>query len=239
MNNDFRKHLSAPSLKRKFFIKNLMSILAPCLIPLLILGSLAIYISDRYIRLDEERSQESLLGQYNELIQVVAAEVDSLSLSFDKDPKIASRLGDLLSRTSYSYEDLEALFYLKNMIDVPANSKPYIHSVYIYSENAQGRFLSSREGLADLETFHDTSWYAAYLKLSDVNSIATEVREIQDYSFQQQPTRIVTLYKPLTGRSKGLSWSTCSRTISGSHTNPSASDRTGPSILRTRRTALL
>ncbi|SDD48363.1 two-component system, sensor histidine kinase YesM [Paenibacillus sp. UNCCL117] len=200
MNNDYKRHIRIPSLKRKFFARNLFSMLLPCLIPLLLLGSMSIFISDRYIRLDAERKHETMLNQYNELIQIIAAEVDSLSLSFDKDAKISMRLSSLLSTDTQSYENLEALFYLKNIIDVPANSKPYIHSIYIYSENDQGRFLSSREGLVKLDTFYDQAWFGGYRALTDSNEIATEVRDIRQYAFEKQPTRVVSLYKRLSPR---------------------------------------
>ncbi len=201
MNSDYKKHIRIPSLKRKFFIRNLFSMLLPCLIPLLLLGSMAIFISVWYIRLDAERRHETMLNQYNELIQIMAAEVDSLSLSFDRDAKISMRLDSLLSTDTQSYENLEALFYLKNIIDVPAYSKPYIHSIYIYSENDKQRFLSSREGLVRLDNFYDQAWFAGYKALTGSVEIATEVRDIRQYAFEKQPTRVVSLYKRLSPRS--------------------------------------
>lgn len=203
MNNDYNKHIRVPSLKRKFFIRNLFGILLPCLIPLLLLGSMSIYISDRYIRLDAERKHEAMLNQYNELLQIIAAEVDSLSLSFDMEPKIATRLGSLLSTDTQSYENLEALFYLKNIIDVPAYSKPYVQSIYIYQENPRHRFLSSREGLVELASFNDKAWFDSYLKLKDTGELTTEVREIRQFPFEKQPTRVVSLYKRLSVRGSG------------------------------------
>ncbi|TBL75691.1 sensor histidine kinase [Paenibacillus thalictri] len=195
MTNELHSPFADKTLKRKFFRKHLANMLLLCLIPLLILGSLAIYISDRYIRLDAQRSQEQMLNQYNELIEIIAAEVDSLSLSFDMDPKITTRLSSILSKTNYSYDDIEALFYLKNIIDVPANSKPYVHSVYVYYENDKRRFLSSREGLVDELSFYDVSWFPTYRNQTNFDEIKTEVRGIHQYAFEREPTKVISLYK--------------------------------------------
>ncbi|OXM82961.1 sensor histidine kinase [Paenibacillus rigui] len=196
-------------LKRKFFVSHLIRILIPCFIPLLILGTLSIFITNWYIRNNVEQSNANQLNQLNELAQVISSEVDSLSLSFDKDPKITLRLKSILSGTTLSYENLEALYYLKNVIDVPANSKPYIQSVYIYYENPEGRFLSSREGLTQISLSDDTSWFERYADLrSRKEEMITEVRQTSAYGFGNQSTRLLTIYKPFSygypGYNKGL-----------------------------------
>lgn len=197
MNDNLKHQYINTSLKRKFFRKNLLSILIPCLIPLLILGSLSIIISDQYIQQEAERNQENMLNQFNELIQIIASEVDSLSLSFDKEPKIAAKLKTILTKTGYSYEELETLFYLKNIIEVPANSKPYIHSIYVYHDNEDGRFLSSREGLVQLPSFYDTSWYPNYNSQKNATDIVSEVRDIRQFASEEPSTKVVSLYKQL------------------------------------------
>ncbi len=197
-----RPHIGR-SLKIKFFINNLRNILALCLIPLLLLGSLSIVISQRYTRVDAEQNQEKLLNQYNELFQVVASELDSLSLSFNTNPKIADKLHSILSKPNYSYEDVEALYYLRHIVDVSANSKPYVHSIYVYYPNDQMRFLSSREGLVNLKSYLDKSWFESYEKLSDTSGFATEVRSLQNYAFENVPTQVVSIYKLITDRNNG------------------------------------
>ncbi|UQZ86085.1 putative sensor-like histidine kinase [Paenibacillus konkukensis] len=188
------------SLKIKFFVNNLRNILALCLIPLLLLGSLSIILSQRYTRVDAEQNQEKLLNQYNELFQVVASEIDSLSLSFNTNPKIADKLYNILSKPNYSYEDADALYYLKHIIDVSANSRPYVHSIYVYYPNDQQRFLSSREGLVNLQSYLDKGWYDSYWNDSNTAGFTTEVRSLYNYSFESDPTRVVSVYKLINDR---------------------------------------
>ncbi|MNI08466.1 putative sensor-like histidine kinase [compost metagenome] len=195
---------SDAALTRKFFSDNLRRIIVLSLIPLTLLGSLSIFITDRYIRHSVEQNSESQLNQLNELTQVIPTELDSLSLSFDKDPKIKIRLQTILNTVSFSFEELEALFYLRNVIDVPANSKPYIHSIYIYYNNPYGRFLSTRDGIAQLDSSLDKSWYAYYQSRSFENEeLVTQLRELKSSSHEDHATEVITVYKPFAPANSG------------------------------------
>ncbi|UJF32616.1 cache domain-containing sensor histidine kinase [Paenibacillus hexagrammi] len=192
---------SDAALARKFFADNLRRVIVLSLIPLTILGSLSIFITVWYIRGSVEQNSENRLNQINQLTEVIPAELDSLSLSFDKDPKIKLRLKNILNTTSFSFEEVEALFYLRNVIDVPANSKSYIHSIYIYYENSQGRFLSSRDGIAQMDSVLDTSWYTFYQSkvFSGEEELVTQPRELVASSDPNGTTQVLTVYQPFGG----------------------------------------
>ncbi|MDD9265575.1 sensor histidine kinase [Paenibacillus sp. GCM10023248] len=189
---------SDAALARKFFAENLRRVIVLSLIPLTILGSLSIFITVWYIRGSIEQNSENRLNQINQLTEVIPAELDSLSLSFDKDPKIKIRLTNILNTTSFSFEEVEALFYLRNVIDVPANSKSYIHSIYIYYENSQGRFLSSRDGIAQVDSTLDTSWYSFYQSeaFKGGEELITQPRELMTSSDPNGTTQVLTVYQP-------------------------------------------
>lgn len=183
---------------------NFRRVIVLSLIPLAVLGSLTIFITDRYIRYYVEQSNESELNQMNQLVQVIPAELDSLSLSFDKDAKIKIRLQAILNTESFSFEELEALFYLRNVIDVPANSKPYIHSIYIYYDNPYGRFLSTRDGLEQLDVSLDNDWFSYYRGQSFAEEeFATQLRELHTSTRKEHVTKVITVYKPFAATGSG------------------------------------
>ncbi len=167
-----------------------------CLIPVLILGSLSIFITQRYIGEGIEADNEQTLRQYGDFLQIVAGEMDSLSLSFDQDPKILMMLKRVLTKPSFSYDEREALFYLRNVIEVPANSKPYIHSIYVYYDNPAGRFLSSREGLTHPDSFFDGGWLETVGRPFR-GEMRTDARQIQEFALASATRDIVTVSKPI------------------------------------------
>ncbi|MDQ1914686.1 histidine kinase [Paenibacillus sp. GD4] len=188
---------SDSTLARKFFSDNLRRIIVLSLIPLAVLGSLSIFIADRYIRHSVEQNSESQLTQLSELTQVIPAELDSLSLSFEKDPKIKTSLQAILNTESFSFEELEALFYLRNVIDVPANSKPFIHSIYVYYDNPYGRFLSSRDGVAQLDTALDRHWFELFRTQSFApEELKTERRMLPQNLSTNHSVEVLTVYMP-------------------------------------------
>lgn len=117
-------------------------------------------------------------------------------MSFDQDPKITMMLKRLLTKSSLTYDEWEAFFYLKNVIDVPANSKPYVHSIYIYYDNPMRRFLSTREGLTDMETFFDRSWLETTDNQRNDGEMKTLVRNIKEFDIKHTSYSVITVSKP-------------------------------------------
>ncbi|MEI7028170.1 cache domain-containing sensor histidine kinase [Paenibacillus sp. y28] len=195
---------SDAALARKFFYDNFRRIIVLSLIPLTLLGSLSIFITERYVRQSIERNNESRLNQLKELTQLIPAELDSLSLSFDKDPKIKNRLRSILNTPSFTFEELEALFYLRNVIDVPANSKPFIDSIYIYYDNPYGRFLSTRDGIVQLDSALDTTWFSMYESgVFEEEQLVTQPRLLYTNTRKDYATPVITVYKPFAKTSPG------------------------------------
>lgn len=184
-------------MKRKFFIKNLIVFLIPLLIPTLILGTFSMLISQRYIRDNVEKNNMNILTQSRENIELILNEADSLSLSFGSDPVITKRVKGILTENTYSIEELDSIDFIKSNVGVPVNTKPYIHSVYVYFNNENQRFISSSDGLSDLGTAADKSWYDSYVKLSSSEDLWSESREIKLYNFEKNPTPVVSIYKTL------------------------------------------
>jgi two-component system, sensor histidine kinase YesM len=184
-------------MKRKFFIKNLILFLIPLLIPILTLGTFSILITQRFIASNIENSNMNLLMQSKENIEMILQEIDSLGLNFNEDPVVVKRLKGILSSDSFNLDEQNALDYIVNYIDVPANSKPYINSIYVYFDNNQGRFLSSSQILSNFKSFVDISWFDSYEKNKNHIDFWTEPREIRLYNFDKNPTPVLSIYKNL------------------------------------------
>lgn len=58
-----------------------------------------------------------------------------------------------------SYDDNQMLQVLQRVIQLPLATQQYVHSLYVYFNNPEGRFYSSDRGLAQLSTYSDASWY--------------------------------------------------------------------------------
>ncbi len=186
--------------KSDTFKKNLLLFLVPQLIPLLILGTFAIVLTRRYIQEDINRNNFQTLQQTKRNIELIFDELDSLNLNFGTNPEIVVTLKKIFDNPEpqTSYEEYRSLVTISNFIDAPANARPYIHSIYIYFDNRQGKLLTTIAGLTDLDHFFDKTWYQSYLdhQLQKPN-FWSEVRDIRQYTFVSDATKVWTVYRKL------------------------------------------
>lgn len=190
-------------MKKKFFLKNLLIYILPLFIPLLLLGSFSISLSQRFIREDIDKSNSKVLSQTREAIELMFNDLDSLSLNFNLNPLFISKFKTLLENDTWDVENIQTSNVIMNLLNPPANSKPYIQSIYVYFNNPRGKFLVSNEGLVHLDKYIDKAWYDSFLSSEEGENTWIEARSTKQYEFEKESTPLVTIYKKL--YSPGLS----------------------------------
>jgi two-component system, sensor histidine kinase YesM len=169
--------------------------LIPLLIPTLILGSLSIVITQRYIKDQTTQNNIDLLNQTKTNIDLIFNEIDTLNIQFDSAGNMPLTLKNVLKKKTLYSSDLANIDTTSFFINSFANSKPYIYSIHIYYENENGRFCTTNNGITNLNNFFDTSWYNSYLKHPSNEKIWIETRNLKQYNFEEQGTKLITVYK--------------------------------------------
>ena len=171
----------------------------PLLIPLIALGTLATVITQKYVKEEINKNNINLLLQTKENIELILSELDSLNLNFSTNPAINVGLKRILrnDNESLTKNDFDKLSMIKNFVDSPANSRPYIHSIYVYYYNNKNQFLSTTSGITTLNNFYDTSWYTNVENQDKHTLIWTEMRDIKQYDFAKESTKVLTIYRKL------------------------------------------
>ena len=187
-------------MKRKFFLKNLVLFLIPLLIPLLILGSLSITISQHYIKDDINKNNLNLLKQTRENVELVLNELDPLSLIFDNNAGVYIMMDSILKNDALTSEEVSSMKILNGFLNAPQNARPYIHSIYIHFDSIENKFYSSSDGVSMISSYIDSSWYDSYKHQHPDKRVWAESRYIKQYSFEQNPQRIVTIYRRIEAR---------------------------------------
>lgn len=186
-------------LYRRFFLKNLLSILSPMMVPILILGISSYYIIQHYIVADLQKKNTAILEQSKENIELLFQEQDSLNLTIVASAFQFTELQKILNTEYPDGDQLRELANLKNFIDSPAIGKPFIDSIYVYIDNNFDRFLSSSNGgMVTMSTYPDTEW------LNDLNSnentenvVWTKRRTISKEGIKNQlyKEKVITLFR--------------------------------------------
>lgn len=187
-------------IKMDTFKKNLLLFLVPLLIPLLTLGAFAIVITRHYIQDEINKNNFKILQQTQTNLELIFDELDSLNLNLGINPEIVIALKKIFDtpESRINYEQYRFLKIFINSIEAPANARPYIHSIYLYFDNNQQKFLSSNKGLTALDDHNDYEWYRSYLQhKSSADNYWSEIRSLKDYQFLKEPTEVWTIYRKI------------------------------------------
>jgi len=194
------------NMKQKFFLKNLLVFLVPLSVSVLILGTLSVYVTQKYVEGEVRRNNLNLFFQIEKTTELIFNEMEFLSISLG-GVDVLYQLDKIFYTRTLTLENLYLIENIKNYINAPANARPYIESVYVYINNPHGQFLTSLYGLTRFDQFHDLGWLESYQNNQDNRKIRIESRTVQRYRFEQ-PVRVTTFYKnlysPLNEKSAGV-----------------------------------
>lgn len=193
-------------MSRRFFLKNLSMFMIPMLIPVLILGTLAIIVTGKFLQSEHDRNHYAIFTQMERTMGAALDEMDSLYVSL-ANTEIVHRLQQVLTTRNLTLENLRILSTILEYVKGPANSKPYIESIYLDVDNDADQLLTSREGLVSREELLDKDWKESLATRSGDQGIWLKRRSIQRYSFEP-PMQVMTLYRSIysriTGRPAGV-----------------------------------
>ncbi len=150
-------------MKRKFFIKKLILFLLALIIPLVLLGSVSIYLSRHYVDQGIDMNNSNLLRQVKDSIEISFNEFDNMILNYEVNTDIVQILKSVFNSESMSYDSYKSYRIIQSYLYSSVNSKPYIHSVFIYYKNNRGRYFSSLTGLSYLDFRSDEQWYTDFI----------------------------------------------------------------------------
>jgi two-component system sensor histidine kinase YesM len=181
-------------IESKFFFKDFALFLIPTMISLLIIGVLSFAVTHSFVKQEIRHNNLNMLNQIKENVELMLNELDPLVILFDTDPEVVMKIRSFLTGTKFSIENINFYRIVQSFINAPANARPYIHSIYVYYDNDMGRFLTTREGLVELNSFYDTQWYQDFVNNTG-QLMWTKIRQIRQYEFES--TKVITIYRRL------------------------------------------
>jgi two-component system sensor histidine kinase YesM len=179
----------------KMLARNLISTLLPMLLSVLGLGVLTFIIIFRYMERELEISNANLLDSMKYKVELIMRDMDQYCYSFSSNPVIISRAKDILSSPDYSYEAQQGGLFIKNTIDMPVYTNPYLHSAYVYYYGYD-RFWCSGLGVMNLDNFYDQEW-ADSLEEQKTGPMWFRRRSIMPNAFERRPVDVLTLSRTL------------------------------------------
>ncbi len=185
-------------MKRKFFWQNFCKLMAPILIPLILLSPISIFITYKYAVTQSNQNSLDILQFASENIELMLKNhIDYLTVSFDNRRSNSSAIKSILCSPDYTYDNLKRLEAINGLIAIPTYLEPFIYSIYIYVDNPFGRFLSSNFSMSSISSTYDTTWYESYINSAPDVLQWVEARYIKSYTNDQNPHNVISLYRRL------------------------------------------
>ncbi|OWA37745.1 hypothetical protein B9G55_06785 [Saccharibacillus sp. O16] len=182
-----------------FFVRRLSSFMLPVLIPLVMLGGLAVAIIQNYVGVEAQAANRRVLDRMRANVELLFEELDTLHMHAVSSALEFGRLRKMLNEQLPDPEDYRDLASFKNFIDSPAIARPYIESIYVYVANERGRFISSTTGgMMEFDDTYDAGWYTQYLAhRTDRKKQWTEPRSFNKYGLPSFRTDVISFYQML------------------------------------------
>lgn len=179
---------------KKILIKNIVLFLFPVLIPVFLLGSFAIFITDKYMKESITTNNLNLLQQLDQQTSLVLNDMHLLHLDYNWNPEIILSLQNILDSEYLSLQQKRNLEYGEGTLRRKEIATPYIHSIYIYYKNEKNRVLTSTNGVISISSMHDTEWLKEFDPSSNQEELWMKTRSISEFSFET-PEPVISIYK--------------------------------------------
>ncbi|SNX53420.1 sensor histidine kinase [Thermoanaerobacterium sp. RBIITD] len=195
-------------ISQKFFYKNLLILSIPLLVIVIILGSLSIIITERYVSEEINKNSNETLKRNSEDVEFLLNEINQIYLTFGTNKDVTMYLKRILNTSEYSLEDTWRLNMIESLLNSTSFSKPYIQSIYLYFKNPNKNFLASSDGITSLDRFYDKKWFDSFLNSPDDKLSWVEVRDLKLYNFNEKGIRVLSIFKKVNdlynGKSDGV-----------------------------------
>jgi len=195
------------SYASSLFARNLFLVFVP-LAFLLVMGMASTLVTHDHITRQTNAGLQATLTQVQETLELMLNELDSVNLTFSTDPEFINALSAILSAPGMTLENWQRLRSIDNFIRSAVNSRPYLHSMYVYIENPHHRVINTLEMLSVLEEFYDTAWYDRFLTESPETLVWTERRNVRPYAGWDHEEPVIQIsrrtFVPGSERNRGL-----------------------------------
>ena len=185
----------------RFYRRTVVWMLLIAVLPVLILGSFAAWLSYTSIQSEIRRSSAIQLSRIQQTNEMIFDETRMTNIAISSVAEIAYLLNDIMCSGTASYNEWQTYDVLRAFLASQTVSRNYIHSIYIAFDNCEERIFSSTDGIVDTTVFNDTDWLS-YLD-SDTLGASFVLRTIPS-TYEKKGQKVVTVLRPFTFGNKSV-----------------------------------
>lgn len=190
-------------LKYRFKISNTVLSALSLFIPVIIVATIFIYILSTYVKDGIDKRNLNTLSSTVKTVDSTINELERLNIVLGQNPAIKLKLKSVINKikdyNGVSADDYEMVNTIIDLLYGSVSFNQNVASLYVYTNNDDGWFISDSNRFSNLDFFFDTDWYDAYREnLHNPESYWMEFRTIRNYLFQEGlDIPVLTIYHKL------------------------------------------
>lgn len=145
----------------RIFFKKLIILLLCVAIPMFALETVILHVVQKNVQNIVDTNNSNLLKQSLDSVESLLTDLDYFSLSIQENPAMINAI-QAICNPAGGQDTAKAEKTVRDFLVPAMMAKPYIHSVYIYQENKNNRFVAGTDGGYDIAKYPDTGWYSYY-----------------------------------------------------------------------------
>ena len=182
-----------------FYRRTVSWLLLFTVLPVLVLGSFAAWLSYTSIQSEIRRTSTIQLSRIQQTNEMIFDETSMTNIALSSVTEIAYLLNDIMCSGTVTYNEWQTYDVLRAFLASQTVSRDYIHSIYIAFDNCDERIFSSIDGIVDTRVFTDTDWLAA---LDEDTLGASFVLRTIPPTYEKKGQKVVTVLRPFVFGSK-------------------------------------
>lgn len=183
-------------MMRHYFIKRVRSFFVLMIIPTLVLFLAGgfLFVTEPLRRIQGGGS--SVIDSYSSSLEVSSYNIASQLSMMTGHLRFSLPLRNMLARDTMLHHEVAVFNIINSYFGSLHQTYPFIHSIYLHL-NGYDRFLSSASSqVADIHTYHDTSWLNEYFLMQEEQDGFAGIRQVQRFWFEEY-TEVISLYQRL------------------------------------------
>ena len=196
-------------MRKRFFGVAATSLFTMVLLPLIVLGLAVGAVNNHVLRREIDQSNARQIRFVSERVSGVTGDLEKLNQSLSTNPAVTLRLKSAMQHAARGgIQESEYAVYnaVLDLIYASSYRNKYVDSIYLYFEDGERYFISSKKRLTNLDEYEDTQWYEDYLSSDPFVGTWASMRQVNTADGESR--RFLTIYHRIfaggTGSDRGV-----------------------------------
>jgi two-component system sensor histidine kinase YesM len=183
-------------MRRKYFIRKLITYLVAMTLPILLLGMSFFFYTATSLRSDIDIRSRNISDLGGKQLEMILNTTSDLNVLFSNNPALTLVLSKILNAQKLNYAESNYQNIISSILNSTTNSRRFIDSIYLYQNNSLGNYFRTGSMMVNIKDSYDTQWLRIY-QTSSVNENLWIVKRTTKYYKFETSREVISIFQRL------------------------------------------